>query len=611
MILQRTSASQIKDHMVCERLWFYKYVLRDCPPSNPPQEKGRAIHAALEAYLKNGQLPAEALAQAACSKLTEDDLGEFIEAIKPFVGAPGEGVVEFRDELPTYATCRTCGRTNLLEALRRLKRAPDEYAFSCSGCRSEDLENGPVFTVVVDHAREIEHPEHGTLPQIDDLKTTSDVRYCKTPEELAVDPQMVSYARWALMVMARKREPEPAFVSLRHVYVRTRGKCVGLARDVLVTPEHVEAEWTKILARVRSMVALAREKTNPQDVTPNPNHCSAYGGCYFRSKCFGSVQLNDLFNKEMHMSESGGNNVTPLPGAAMAPPPARSRLRERAEKVFSALPAASPALCGEKSMVPNVFCTLPPHGGDHESRSENGGVVHWSAADSFALGASTNWVPRAPAPVLAPDAAPREVTPEELAVMAAPPVAAAPARRGRRPRVVAPALAAAPAPTLAAALVPVVATFPGRPRLRRTAPAPVSAPAPASAPVSAPAPAPVSTPVPAPAPTPAAVFGPAPAPASCALRDLYVDCWPVKGESMPALGDDFLAKASEIVRREANVLDYRFISYTAKGALATAIRSLLGEIPPALVIFSSIPGADVMLEILTPYARRVVRATRG
>lgn len=80
---------------------------------------------------------------------------------------------------------------------------------------------------------------------------------------------------------------------------------------------------------------------------------------------------------------------------------------------------------------------------------------------------------------------------------------------------------------------------------------------------------------------------------------------------MPALGDDFLAKASEIVRREANVLDYRFISYTAKGALATAIRSLLGEIPPALVIFSSIPGADVMLEILTPYARRVVRATRG
>lgn len=129
MILRRTSASQVKDFRACPRLWYYKTVLRQSPPPSPAMAKGTAIHAALESYLKNTPVDQKTIDLAATVGLTPQDLQEFIEAIRPLVGTPGEGITEYRDEMPTY-------------------------------------DDGPTWALVVDHAREVEVPNYGTIPQI-------------------------------------------------------------------------------------------------------------------------------------------------------------------------------------------------------------------------------------------------------------------------------------------------------------------------------------------------------------------------------------------------------------------------------------------------------------
>lgn len=80
---------------------------------------------------------------------------------------------------------------------------------------------------------------------------------------------------------------------------------------------------------------------------------------------------------------------------------------------------------------------------------------------------------------------------------------------------------------------------------------------------------------------------------------------------MPMLGEEILARAAELAAQAAGVSDYRLIDYKAKGVLATAVRSLVESLPVAVVVSTSVSGSDVLLEVLTPYAQRVVRAMRG
>src|SRR5262249_5673325 len=153
------------------------------------------------------------------------------------------------------------------------------------------------------------------------------------------------------------------------------------------------------------------------------DHCSAYGGCFFRSKCFGALYdgsrpFMSLFNKttEKKMDSeprlsladrmraraaaartaartaagtAGGTAGAPAaaaPGVAAAAAPAASA---------AAAPAASAAaaVCGDHMEMLNVSCTLVPHDGDHESRDpKSGGVVFWSPDRArFGTGPSQNW----------------------------------------------------------------------------------------------------------------------------------------------------------------------------------------------------------------------------
>lgn len=614
-VLTHVSASQIKDFKACNRLWYYTRILKQRAPQTEAQSRGTTVHGALEAHLKAGAIEPEILERAEKLGISQKDLNDYIAAMAPFVGKPGEGLTEFRDSMPTY-------------------------------------EGGPTYVLVVDHAREITIENSNGLPwevipQIDDLKTTSDFRYCKTPDELGHDVQMVSYAKWALWrLFELENKPQPTFVSLRHVYVRTRGKRIATARDTLVTPADVEARWQEILTHVRDMAALAEtalqctadgDPLDPQDVpATTTDHCSAYGGCFFRAQCFGAVYDTSrpfigLFNKEKKEIVAMADNVLTPNFAANGTSTARMSLKDRVAMrkggaapeapAETAAPAAAPPAAAASTPVgppavtqaapaavatgvtcnagctlfPGCPCTLVPHAGDHESKGPTGGAIHWSQDGvSFGVGVSPNWkpltaltsVPLGPpgaaptaasvvasfspsatvATVLPPDAPPRTSTPEEVAAAGA---------SKRKPRVAKTETAAAPA----------VAATPA------SAPATSAAPAVATQAVAA---------------TPAAVAG------VCPLKDLYVDCAPVKGGGVYMLGEEIMQWLSEAAAKAANVPDWRFVEYgKGKGAMAVILRERLASMPEILVVSSSTPGSDVLIEVLSPHAKRVVRALRG
>lgn len=596
-VLTHVSSSQVKDFEACNRLWYYTRILKQRAPQTEAQSRGTTVHGALEAHLKAGVIEPEILERAKALGITEKDLTEYVSAMLPFVGKPGEGFTEFKDSIPTF-------------------------------------DGGPEYVLIVDHAREIEVGGR-TIPQIDDLKTTSDFRYCKTPDELSKDVQMVSYAMWALLrLYIEKNLPQPEFVSLRHVYVRTRGKRIATARDVLVTPVDVRARWEEILNSVRDMVALAAmgNEVDPQDVpATTTDHCNAYGGCFFRAQCFGAVYdtgrpFIGLFNKEKKeivMADVSSNGVPAEPRKSLKDRVAeRKALAAGAAPVVALVPpvaaatvplavaavAATTPTCGAVSVLfAGCPCTLVPHEGDHESKAATGGTIHWSVDGvTFGLGASQNWKPivapdaytagiaaatsvsTAPtaasavasfvpsatvAAVLPPDAPPRTSTPEEVAAANAP-------KRGRKPKE-----AAAPAaPATAAA-----------PAAAQTA-TPVAVATAATSTVATAAPA-----------APAAVVG------VCPLKELYIDCMCTKGStSVPVLGEDILHTIAADAAKAANSPDWRLVEFgKGKGAMAVILRERLATMPEILVVSSSTPGSDVLIEVLSPHAKRVVRALRG
>jgi hypothetical protein len=451
--------------------------------------------------------------------LTVNDIVEYLEALRPFVDKQGRtGLVEYRDEIPTF-------------------------------------EGGPTFVLVVDHAREVEIENIGVIPQIDDLKTLSDFRYCKTPDELAKDAQMVSYAKWALRLFELESKPAPDFVSVRHVYVRTRGKHIVAERSRLMSPGEIEEQWQLVLHDVKAMLLLAETVTDPMAVMPNTDHCSAYGGCFFRPDCYGDLpkNLSEVFEKKAKEKIMSGNGVRTSPSPSLmdrlrahqgrlpAPPPAAP----------VAPPSSGVAVLPAPPVAPSVAAAPPV------AAAAPGAPV--SRLKRFVTATAASPV----ADVLPPDAPARVTLPADVPAEAS--AAAAPKKRGRpRAGVVAVGVAAAGAVDVAS-LAAVQA---------------------------------------------AAVMPPLVSAAS-QFEELYIDCLPTKGGTPYGLGEDILAQAGADAAAVENVADWRLIQYTSRGVLATAVRSLIGELPKALVVTSSVPGSDVLIEVLTPIARKVVRALRG
>jgi len=167
-----------------------------------------------------------------------------------------------------------------------------------------------------------------------DWKSTSDIRYAKTPADLLVDIQLASYAEYAWQAGV------PANDIIKSGLVYVEAKKIPLKKKLPhVVPVFVELDrrrvralWESTKPTLDDMLRVAAYD-DFNDVTPNTNSCEKYGGCAFKATCGISpfsniskpqtkVKIMGYFDKKTN--GSNGNTTTPPPAATTPSAPAPS-----------------------------------------------------------------------------------------------------------------------------------------------------------------------------------------------------------------------------------------------------------------------------------------------
>lgn len=275
----RLSASQVQTFSDCPRKWAWRYVAGVEEPPGPAAELGKLVHATLEKYLNGGEID------------FTTEVGYIAASGLEYLPKPGtEGLLveeEFHFEGPS-------GHSYL---------------------GYKDLE---MPGVVYDH------------------KTTSDLKWQKTAEDLSKDIQATLYA-----VDYFRKHPDENEVELRWVYYQTRN--TKKSAITILRVNQAEA-WNRFLGieKIAEQMEVA-STSQPLELPPNTNHCSAYGGCPHQGRC----NLSPFERMRSHMEQNklilalqakkNGAAAPASPAVAAAAAPAL------AAPVAAAAPAAPPA----------------------------------------------------------------------------------------------------------------------------------------------------------------------------------------------------------------------------------------------------------------------------
>lgn len=286
---KRVSPSQINSYNDCPRLWWYQSVLGLETPQRASAALGEAVHAQLEAYMDKGTLPDESTEAGS-------------------IAASGISL------LPEPETCWT-----------ELKMHDDDIHFRwppvvLSGIPVSGYIDLCDITV--------------TPPLVLDHKTTSDLKWAKTEEELLCDPQMILYGSFVLGACDKQDIPTEE-VETGHVVYLTRGARRARKTTVVLTREHLAREREKLEVTVDKMKVLALVRS-PDEVPGEPNSCNNYGGCHFRDKCralglIGGPQTFAEYFREAPVPAPVNNNTTTTesPMSAIDPLAALKALKAR------------------------------------------------------------------------------------------------------------------------------------------------------------------------------------------------------------------------------------------------------------------------------------------
>lgn len=287
----RLSASQITTFDAagsggCERKWWFEKIAKIPTPQTRGQILGEEIHAQIEHYLRTG----------------EDALGMVARAGKHFLPVPGPDLL--------------------------VEHAFDGRELDAAGIPfSGRIDLGHTRGEFVDDDGRVcrEESPH-TTAEIVDWKTSKNVeRYAKSPEEIARTPQMIAYAEWA-----RRRWPNVDRVRVGHGYLQTEGPRRARKNHRVILFDTLAQEWHRI-SRLAERMRDAARATSAEELDPNFDACSAYGGCPFRSRCpktaeqdlitmlGGKPQMASLMDQLMKVTGGTSANGT---AAHVAPPPA-------------------------------------------------------------------------------------------------------------------------------------------------------------------------------------------------------------------------------------------------------------------------------------------------
>jgi hypothetical protein len=558
------SPSAVTTYRTCARKWMYDYVLKtDRGPTPLYMAKGTAIHFGLETYHRTGELLVET--EVSDAPGVKFPVMEYIQAAIPHIPPPAN------DQY--WDPWREKGDGGMmLEQSGAMPTWPD----------ADDGEGpGPEWRQFIDCVEA--YPDRAIVR---DYKSLSSFRYAKTPEELSTNVQLVANAKFIFS------ESDYKEITLAHLYLgggTKRPKAMPVS--VVVSREHVEAEWKKILVSVREMAAWVKlAPANADPLPPTTSACGEYGGCPHRVYCFGSQDLVSV----RRPTTNTGDQMTLLEkmmktAGGLAGQPANSN----GQPVMGVVvPANGPSsgLAALLTAQAAVKGAISSHGLD---RAEAKGTIETQAAEILTPAEAQAAAVSAGYPEIVPPDAPSPIsTPEEVAAANQP---AAPekvkGKRRTKAEMEAARSAEAASPPLPATVEPV--------------PAAVEATVPTAEIEAVLAPVDELSRVRALLLTADAAF-------ECPVETLFIDCLPAKGWPGEPPKDlvEYMHAFATLAAATAGAVDYRLIKYESKGYLATAVRVYMKGLPKTLYIDSHLSGADVVMEVIVPYVKMVYRGVR-
>ena len=276
------SASQISSHLACNRSWWWDKIFKSPRQETEAQREGSVMHAMLEDYLQFGTIPDGVLGQCA--------MAGSVFLPRPPIADPRMIEAGFLLDTP-HLPVQIIGFLDLVE--------PEEE-------------------MVTDH------------------KTTSDLKYAKTVEELALDIQGGLYGSVGPAVVEaicsgaepeiikRGGEEAPAYridptrVALypgwfRHVqYQRGRKGPKASETRVFMEVSDLQATLRNIQAEMWKMAGHA-VIDDPAQVPANPDHCRKYGRpCEYYSLC---AQCDRGFGLEGRIRQAMANQENSMSGS--------------------------------------------------------------------------------------------------------------------------------------------------------------------------------------------------------------------------------------------------------------------------------------------------------
>lgn len=233
------SPTQIDKYRRCPRLIGWEYVEQVTPPPSPKMQFGLDVHKTLENWLREGIAP--------------DD------------SAPGQVAAQGLHWLP----------------------APSRKFMEVETRFQIPLGDNLLLTGIIDCLVEPGGTSDG-IPLVIDHKSTSDLKWAKTADDLHTDLQSMIYATFAAL---RFSLPQ---VRCRWVYYAasnpknkprkpTGAKPVEIVHDV--SSSWFLDKWDLVCRDVDKIVSIRRKGRKALTLPPNPSECTAWGGCYFAEYC--------------------------------------------------------------------------------------------------------------------------------------------------------------------------------------------------------------------------------------------------------------------------------------------------------------------------------------
>lgn len=275
--MHTVSPSQISNFRDCPRKWWYASIAKIPYPQHPSAALGERVHKILEI--------------SSATKSRPESTTVFSES------TPQKEVLVAQaawDAIDAFLLQQT-GRS-LVDREAKIEEA-------------WELPQGVPLTLAARGRADLVLPDF-----IVDWKTTSNLRWAKTARELRGDPQVLLYSA-AL-------DPDEPVRDFLHVYTQTRN---NPAARVVHTPIDRFMREQGLIALDKHVAAMAgcASAGAAEEVEPNTDACSRYGGCPFALQCMGRPKGAGSMSKSDPFAARRAVNVNPT--QPNDPPPERFR----------------------------------------------------------------------------------------------------------------------------------------------------------------------------------------------------------------------------------------------------------------------------------------------